>query len=548
MVKVFLLVLLSLLTTRAISQEAPKISLSAPFTATNCYKSRLIQCSNGNTFLINFKKNGCDFLLFDQSRKMIKRGPLTGRLAGAGTANDSYVSNIFETDTTLSFFLSQKLAGKPAMFRIVVNARTGAVINEQKIAELSKPKSGSGWAQIFGKVHADINVVNDPATGCYALIAFDGFTEDTAARLHVDLYNAKHEQLWSNAYTKLAPEHKYVEYMAVAIKNDKLYLCTHEWTTRSYGQEESILVMTEISAQGKIFRQRKLDLTPGLKDVSVNLLYAPSAKRIMLCLNDRDGTFKQNFERYKTTIAAIREDDFSIDYSKELNLAALDEDSRKNCSKRKDFGGSFNDWMLDEQGNPRILLSEFLTATVSSKSAYSNLTAHSSTVTEIGDIGIIQLDKNGNQVSGYVVAHAEVSGSTLRPRIMNHSSVPGCGFGEEPKPLYEDLASDEFTSCNYIHTPAKDYVIYNIDRKEITQSLCDGIAGNNGNRSPAALYTITNGVQKRDYLFEPPVGDDLYRSAVMKSADYAPGTKTYAVVMTEQHEKKMISHIAWMQF
>ena len=527
-----------------------KIETSLPFSAMNCYKSRVVQCSNGNTFLINFKKNGCDLFLFNKERKLVKRAPMTGRLAGAGEGNDSYVSAIFETDTTLSFFLNQKIGGKPTMFRTVVSSTTGNIIDDTKIAELSKPKRGSGWAQVFGRVYADISVESDPVSGNYAIISYDGFAEDTASRLQINLYSAAHKQLWSAAYNKLAPEHKYLEALAAIVKDDKVLLCTHEWTTRSYGTEESILVMSEITGTEKIKQQRKLDVDPGLKDASVSLLYAPAEKKIMMCMSKRDGTFKQNYERYKMSVSSINEQDFSIAYTRELSLDALDEYSRKNCSKRKDFGGSFGNWMLNGQGNPRLLLSEFLISTTVSGSAYSSLATHVNTAAEIGDIGIVQLDKDGNQAnnSNYVVAHAEVSGSTMRPRVMNNSTVIGAGFREEPRFLYENLASDEFAGCDYIHTATRDYVIYNIDRKEVTQSICDGIAGNRGNRSPAALYTITDGGQKRDYLFAAPGDDEIFRSAVMKSSSYLVKTQTYAVVMTEQHDRKMVSRLAWIQF
>lgn len=522
------------------------MSLSNPFVAMNCYSSRVIQCNNGNTILLNYKKIGCDFLLYDNSRKIIKRGSLTGRMATAGESNKSAITNIFETDTTLAIFLYQVIDGRKTMYRILMSPVSGNIIDEKKIAEIEKPKAGSGW--IIFSVYSEVSVVNDPESGNYAVISYDGFTPDLKTQLRIDLYDAQHQKLWNHDYQRLVPAHKYLEFSALIINADQAFVCTHEWTTRSYGKEESIVVLSKIMPDGTLARQQKLDVQPALKDVNVRLLHAPVSKRIMMCLTNRDGVFKQNYEKYKTNIVAIDEDDFSIAYNKELMLGALDEYSRKNCPRRKGFGGSFCDWMLDKNGNPRILLSELQTRNTSEQSMHNSMLSLSSSAIESADIGIIQLDRDGNHVTGYVVAHADDFSTAITPSIMNNRQVVPAYIGQTAKPLYEHLSGSEFSGYNYIYTPDCDYLIYNVDRKEITKSICNGIYSIHGNRSPAAIYTIKDGVQSRDYLFQPPAANDLFRSTVIASSSYSSKTKTLAVVMTEQHKSKMVSYMAWVQF
>src|SRR5690606_5223324 len=111
--------------------------------------------------------------------------------------------------------------------------------------ELSRPKSGSAWAALGG-VDAGFRTVHDAATGNYAVIAWDGFTEDEDEFLRVNMYDADHQKLWSYSYKKQDPSQKYLELMDGVVKGSNLYLCTHEFTTRSKGAEQSNIVMTEI--------------------------------------------------------------------------------------------------------------------------------------------------------------------------------------------------------------------------------------------------------------------------------------------------------------
>jgi hypothetical protein len=453
------------------------------------------------------------------------------------------VSRVFERDGRLVFFLSQKVAGKTSMFRILVSTADGEVTNEQTLMELSRPKSGSGWAAMFGGISAGFKIAYDAASGNYAVLGEDGFTDNETGALRINLYDAKHQPLWSYSYKKLDEEQKYLELMDGIVKGNSLYLCTHEFTTRSKGKEQSNLVMTEIGTNGMHVRQQKLAIEPELKGFNGVLRYLPASGRIMLVTRRYNGPEKLVF-------TAISERDFSVVFSKPASVALIDADLKARCGKKRSFKGVMQDWYQTGDGAYTIIFEELTERNISNSHSGSMLGGSTTTTYEAEDIGVLQLDADMMPLKGTVLVKYESSSAPMRVNLRSEPADYSAAFGGTGETLFEHWGSPEFNSADYIHSKSGDYIIVNTNPDNFKESLCDSRKDYSYvSSATTALFTLGDSRQERAYLWGPPESKEKGRTAIIGTADYAPATGDYAVVMVEPNngkERKMIARMAWV--
>ncbi len=542
-----LLIIVSLFFLRtAYGQDAPSVEISAPFKTADCYRSKVFLCANGNTFLFNFKAAGCEYFLFGKDRKLIKRGGLTGKMASCSGANQSVIPLMYELDGNIVCFIQQQIDRRPAVSRALISTVDATTSKDTQLAILARHGAMSAFATELGGVANRVEVARNREAGGYAVIREDGLQDDVANGLIVDLYNRKHEKTGTYAYKKLTADAKYQHYIDADFKGNDLLLCTHEFTTRSKGVEQSHLVLTRISPDGQVKQQKNLPLEVANKDFETNIRYLPKADRLMVLYMEPDGHYKGGPFRYVINMTALKGTDFEKIYSQPVEMAQVENVKAGVCQSSKTFKGSVFSWFPNERGGMSIVLSEREIQTQSSERSNSILGPRVSSSQSYRDAGVIKYDENGKPYEAvYHPFFIDAAGPAMPIAGEEYSRPIACGGSG--KSMYLDWSiSAEAWLCNYIHTPEHDYFIRNYPHNSFDDEPCSSISVLTAWKTSAALYTVSPKDARRDFLWAKAQEKDDYHAIMTGASDYDARTQTFGTVLLEANGKEMILHLGWI--
>lgn len=535
--KKILLILLTLISglqyTRA---QVPKVETSAAFDEPGGIESKVIQCRNGNTFLLTFtKRDGIYTTLFDKSRKIIHSQQLEG--TGVWDRKEmmrSEVEGIYEINGQIVIFLDQLDGRTPRLYRIVLDPATGALTEEAKVAEMPK------YGFVSSTERKTFFVEKDPASDCYAVVAFDAQAHETDNRIKVLHFNGKHELINEALYTSPGHKYKYTRYIGMTVDGERqVFICCYVFNTRSSGGKASMVYASRLKAGSKEMEHHPLDVTDDFKETQAIMQYNEYNKTIQLLTLSELETENKYMGSMQTTIyqmllTVIDPQSMSVLYNKQITGRTLSQYKVSAFNDKKGFSGLPQDMVIRDDNSATIVFEE-------QSAYYSNGSLKASF---IQDMGIIHFDDKGNETDGFVVQKDQKCKSVVPALSMHDRRRNYVGFERIAGFGY---AKGGFYSYDYVVTPKHSYIIFNDHpdnfQREERKKRQNVVAISETN---TICYEETNGKMKKFHLFGTPADNHETKFSFISAANYQAETHTYATLMIEKTRKKKEAKLAWV--
>ena len=543
--------------------QLPKPTFSEPFEEPDALDSKVVQCPNGNTFLFAFNaKEGIDVTVFDKSRKQIATQKLSGGdVWDVSIMKKSQACAIYPMNDQIVIFLQQLDEKAPVLYRIILSDKDGKLVKEEKIAEMPKYSGGAGYAMAFGHVQPkNFYVERDTRSNDYAVVAFDGFAEETAKRIELIHYDSKHNELGRSFYDAPENRFKYINYLGMAVNGTHdVSLATYCFNTPKSGGGSKIILSNLV---GSTLTHHPLSFTRDLKDTKALLVYNHVKKILeLLTLSEvsaKESVFSNERKVYYTSLlVAIDPETFSVLSSKTLTDMMATKYRKTHYDKDENrYTGLPMNLIINPDGSTTVISEdEILVFSTGGRfglgidpgiglSGMSSMPGSVKSVT-LHDAGITDYDQNGNELNGYVVRKSQKLAYIIPPLEHNDMRNNRVTFDQ-----YKNLGTTTnsgFYSYDYISTPSGRYVIFNDHPKnferdaEKNPKLLEAVSDAN-----AICYKLTNGEMSKQYLFGAPDDSFENRFALITSGDYSEATGDYAVLMIEKTgRKEKAARIAW---
>lgn len=542
----------ALFTTNVTKAQPSDVKYSAEFDEPENGWNKLMQLSNGNTFLFHFSKEGIGVTVYNANRQHSGKKLLQGKAWEPRKMGASTIEGLFEIGGKPVIFLNQLLDRTPTLFRIVLDPNTGAVEKEEKISELQRYGAGAGYAMAFGNVEqADFRVEKDVESDCYAVINFNSFAKESNDRIEVVHYNGSHKEINRAKYD--AQGFKYINIVGLTVFSDKqAILCTYGFNTEASGGKDSRVIVSKLKVGETAFTHKQLEYTDDFKNTEAIMQYNPGTGMIQLLTltqtSSKGGGMFSNKSTtyYQTLLNLIDPESLFIVASKNGSSTEANDYAKTKLGLERGYFGLPQNMVINPDNSTTILSEEMTQQTI-----YSSRGA-TSYRTYLNNIGIVDFDTKGAEQSGVVLPKEQMANGIIEPLYMYNKSKgfwsfrgsmqTGWGIGV--------VNNNAFLSYDYVATPTSRYVIYN-DYPENLEKKHEG----KYNRMKAVVYIsdantmcykLTNGKPEEFYLFGAPKDDRESRFCYIESSHYNATTKSYATLLMERDGRKKMAKVAWV--
>jgi hypothetical protein len=490
-----LLVILSLLALHSFSQKKEKSSsFEIPEGG-----SAALQLSNGNTFFMEItKKEGIKVLLFDSLHKKTGSGKLPLKLIGDKIGY--YISEgVFEINGDVAIFIQIADGRTPVLIRILVDAKTGKLKSEEKVAELDKLKAGAGYAMAFGDVDIpDFDVVKDPESDYYAIVRYNTVAEETKDRIEILHYNPKHSVINKANYLPPKNDYKYTRYLNTYVNKDKYVLMVnYVFNTDKTGGDKAQIFLAQLSKGKSGFKQQELPYTDFYKSVTCRLEYN-KPKDLLTLMLITNVKAKGNARLLEYHHHNVNPSTLKVDKEYTPDFTQVDTYYREKMENKKDFAGVLRKTGVDKNGNLILFYQEVTIET----SKYGSKTYY-------GDVALLTISPEGKTIGSGVFA-LSVWGEA--PDVGGISAV----------------ASEN----NY-------YVFFNntVDNMSLPENKSPKMLKSAGPATPVK-YIYANNTLKKEHLYKQPKEKKGNAYCNFDVWDYSKKTKKYTTLYIDPEKEK----------
>lgn len=239
---------------------------------------RILPMKNGNTIVLRLVKDKYSFTVYDPQHKLKGSHDIQPRLA---ELDNGGTHAIFEANGDIVLMRELTTDKVPALYRQVVDANTGQVKSEEKLAELEREGRFNKVAENFGVPDPEFFVRYDAESESYGLAILNSFTPDRSKRLEMVLYDSHHTQVNRTFVVSPGEKYKYTNFVAMTIiGKDQLCLLSSVYNTRSKGGTERELLLTSLTGSA----QSAMYSFPAYKNEEIGkaiLKYNPVAKKLI---------------------------------------------------------------------------------------------------------------------------------------------------------------------------------------------------------------------------------------------------------------------------
>ncbi len=526
---------------------------------------KVVQCPNGNTFLFSFMaKDGIGVSVYDPSRKRIATQTLTGgEVWDTRIMKKSSACAIYPMGEQVVVFLQQLDERAPMLYRIILSNQDGSLVKEEKIAEMPAYGGGAGYAMACGHVQPkSFYVEHDPATGAYAVLAFDGFAEETAKRIEVIHFDANHSEIGRAFYDAAETRYKYINYLGMTVDGTKsVTLATYAFNTNASGGAGSRVLISGLS--GKTMTHHPLEFTRDLKDTKAILAYNPVNKVLELLTLSEVSAKGSAFEGHRTTyysalLVSIDPQTYAVISNKPAMTMMATNYRKSHYDKEEErYSGLPMNLVINPDGTTTVVMEDesYTTASKSGVAAFipnkpgigmSSMNAAQIKEAQLQDIAITDYDGQWTEKNGYVVRKSQRLGFLIPP--LAHHDMRNNRVTFDAQRGFGGWANSGFYSFDYVSTPSGRYVFFNDHPKnferdaEKNPKTLTGVSDAN-----TICYRLKDGVMTKQYFFGEPDDSFSNRLALITSGDYSEATGDYATMLIEKTgRREKAARIAWM--
>ena len=546
MIRYFLFILM-LMSGSALYAQPFHVDKSESFGEPNVAWNKVLQLKNGNTFYFRFIKNdSMQVIVFDKLRKKISDKKISSNLWDTEKMSSSEVNGLFEISGEPVLFITQRDPDEnQILYRLRFDPLTGSMEKEEVIG-----KNLFKEIRVRDFYTSGLNamlVEKDPESDCYAVIFYNTKDPNLDTHITVDHYDGNHKKINTAHYLSPDKDFKYIKVINACVDGSKrVYLVTYG--TKSKKGEDAHVFISRLNLGESRFQTQALEFTENFRDTKSELCYNHSSNTLqLLTLSYAEGrrTFfhtpdqKQEFLAFLT---AIDPEMLKIKSVKPVTSEKI------NAYAHSKLGLNDMDYlglpqqMVINKDNSITLLCEDQSQEVSTVSdgATHTRVAH----TNMGSIGISELNEDGSERDGYLVEKNQIA-MGLQPPLYISSRRNG-------KWIYylSPNNNNSFMSYDYINTGKERYVIFNDNHKNFDKKEDDfeRKKAEKLNNLNTVCYSLGDGSLKKYYLFGEPQEKKQSISCYMDASDFCSATKTYATLIKERNGKDEQVKIAWVTF
>lgn len=546
----FCLLLLLLLPAYGGMAQPASIQYSTPFQEPEEGWNKLIQLSNGHTFFFHFtRKQGIAVKVYGADRQMMATATVTSKDWDAGKMNQAQVEGLYEINGQPVLFFHQVVSRVPRLFRIRFNAHTGAVEEEQLIAEMAPYPTGAAWAIAYGfEQRKDFIVEKDPDSDHYAVTCFNTFMEKTDSKIeviHFTVNQGKHEIASRASYDLQG--FKYHRFIGMTVDGaNNVFVCVYGYNSRSKGGSgDSRIIVSRMKAGEQTFVHKQLEFSDDFKQTTAIMQYNRGTNLIqLLTLTYLDTKSKllsnKRTNYYQILLSLIDPETLFILSSRPVVAEKVMEFAQRNFEDIKGFSGLPQQMLINRDFSTTILLED-----INVHKVYNTNGQLVSAKTILGDIGVVALDNRGIEEDGYALNKLQAASGEMEAMYLSKKSK---GLWSFRSGGFSGMHNNAFLSFDYIDAVAGRFVLFN-DYPEN-----DGMDGKKKRKIVTTIsttnticYTLNNGFVKKEYLFGVPAKNES-RFCYVEASHFLKEKNTYATLMISRKGKAKEAFVAWVQF
>ena len=195
-----------------------------------------------------------------------------------GVLQAGNVEGIFEVNGDAVVFVSNAGKTETDLYRLIINAETGKLKEEQKIASVKKVQMKKAVAQL-----PDVSVRKDPASDNYAVAMFRAFESDTSKRVEVVLYGNDHREINRGSYTAPQEKYKYLQYLDMAVigADAKVSVLLYGYNVEASNEKIGDVVLANLDKDSKSISLNELYVSNDLVIEKGITRFEPQSKRLL---------------------------------------------------------------------------------------------------------------------------------------------------------------------------------------------------------------------------------------------------------------------------
>ncbi|WP_343690644.1 hypothetical protein [Chitinophaga sp.] len=530
--------LLALLFASQLSAQVPQVQLSNNFPEPGDGFDKILLLDNNYTAYLHFdRKAGIIVNMYDASHQLSATDTVTGRLFDVNALNDSEIDGIYEINSQVVIFLQQLVKMKPRLYRLILDGKTGQLVQEDQLGELPTIQHRDVVVQDNYASH-DFYVAKDPRSGYYAVASFAGGEldrkESPGERIQIFRFSPDHQQIGHTTSYLPLTDYPYHGYLDMAVNKDQVYLVTVPLRIRKNAKDTSAMVAVS-AIHGTEVKHQLLPYTANMQDIHANIKYIPASQKLILLLTNATGKGTKNpgvdmqlCYLDATTLEEYRHQPVTLD-----KISSYAQEKLKYTGN---YTGVPQRMITTEDGKTTLLLENISLFNSGGTNTWNNM--H----TNMNDIGVTTLDSNGIVQSGIAQIKMQIANGLYDPLFLNRRKKGQWMFRNR----IQALNTTPYLSFDYLPTAKGNYLLFN----DYLAYLDPG--GVYTDKKPLRYLTEANTVcynaaGERLFLFGTP---ETYKGfyCMLGASDFRQERGQYVTILITRKGETRQANIAWVQF
>lgn len=530
--------LLALLFASQLSAQVPQVQLSNNFPEPGDGFDKILLLDNNYTAYLHFdRKAGIIVNMYDASHQLSATDTVTGRLFDINALNDTEIDGIYEINSQVVIFLQQLVKMKPRLYRLILDGKTGQLVQEDLLGELPTIQHRDVVVQDNYASH-DFYVAKDPRSGYYAVASFAGGEldrkESPGERIQIFRFSPDHQQIGHTTSYLPLTDYPYHGYLDMAVNKDQVYLVTVPLRIRKNAKDTSAMVAVS-AIHGTEVKHQLLPYTANMQDIHANIKYIPASQKLILLLTNATGKGTKNpgvdmqlCYLDATTLEEYRHQPVTLD-----KISSYAQEKLKYTGN---YTGVPQRMITTEDGKTTLLLENISLFNSGGTNTWNNM--H----TNMNDIGVTTLDSNGIVQSGIAQIKMQIANGLYDPLFLNRRKKGQWMFRNR----IQALNTTPYLSFDYLPTAKGNYLLFN----DYLAYLDPG--GVYTDKKPLRYLTEANIVcynaaGERLFLFGTP---ETYKGfyCMLGASDFRQERGQYVTILITRKGETRQANIAWVQF
>lgn len=530
--------LLALLFTSQLSAQVPQVQLSNNFPEPGDGFDKILLLDNSYTAYLHFdKKAGIIVNMFDGQHKPAATDTVNAKLFDVNALNDTEIDGIYEINGQVVLFLQQLVKMKPRLYRLILDGKTGKLVQEDQLGELPTIQHRDVVVQDNFASH-DFYVAKDPRSGYYAVASFAGGEldkkETPGERVQVYQYSPDHQQIGHSTSYLPSADYPYHGYLDMAVHKDQVYLVTAPLRIRRNVKDTSAMVAVSRIHDMEV-KHQLLPYTANMQDIHANIQYIPASQKLVLLLTNATGkgTKTPGVDMQLSYLDANTLDEYR---HQPLSLDKISAYAQEKLKYTDPYTGVPQRMMITDDGKTTLLFENIALFTSGGTNAWNNM--H----TNMNDIGVLTLDSNGIVQSGLAQIKMQIANGLYDPLFLYRRKKGQWMFRNR----IQALNTTPYLSFDYLNTTHGNYILFN----DYLAYLDPG--GVYTDKKPLrylieANVVCYNTAGERLFLFGTP---ETYKGyyCMLGASDYKQEKSQYVTILITRKGETRQANIAWVQF